>query len=228
MLSLFALSMPKRHPQHKGNAALHVTNLAVHNFRVMNRLEAATAAAAGANSPLCIGCFPCRLLVLQSSISLIWMVYLSQCAWHSRLKTTLVAPHLLMQTLLLLVPLRYVWMRSCMNALMLHPSPLHSCNTSCLHCMSQNRISCDCSESCKLSWTNFSCRPLCCSERWCCFACASLRHIILCITMSISMEVYCCSGQDLLVLSSLWRKATHCTPGEPVCLSNFTRIWLRL
>lgn len=71
MLCLFALSMLNTQPEHKANAALHVTNLAVHDLSAVDNLEAATAAAAGANSPLCIECFPCRLLVLQSSISLI-------------------------------------------------------------------------------------------------------------------------------------------------------------
>lgn len=43
MLCLFALSMLNRQPQHKANADLHVTELAVHNFSVVD-LEAATAA----------------------------------------------------------------------------------------------------------------------------------------------------------------------------------------
>ena len=51
MLCLFALSMLNRQPQGKGNAALRVTSLAVHNLIVMNGLEAATAAAFGASSP---------------------------------------------------------------------------------------------------------------------------------------------------------------------------------
>jgi len=71
MLCLVALSMLNRQPQHKGKAALHVINLAVHNYSVVVSLEAATAAAAGASSPLCIVCFPCRLLVVQRGISLI-------------------------------------------------------------------------------------------------------------------------------------------------------------
>ena len=45
MLCLVALSMFNRHLQHKGSAALHVANLAVHNFSVMDSLEAATATA---------------------------------------------------------------------------------------------------------------------------------------------------------------------------------------
>ncbi len=57
MLCLFALSMLNRQPQHKGNAALHVTNLAVHKLSVVNSLEAATAAAAAASSPYASGAF---------------------------------------------------------------------------------------------------------------------------------------------------------------------------
>ena len=45
MLCLFALSMLNTQPHHKGSAALHVTKLAVHNFSVVDSLEAATAAA---------------------------------------------------------------------------------------------------------------------------------------------------------------------------------------
>ena len=45
MLCLVTLSMLNRQPQHKKIAALHVTSLAVHNFKFVESLEAGTATA---------------------------------------------------------------------------------------------------------------------------------------------------------------------------------------